>query len=94
MKWYKLYLEAQIRGVISTAYAYTGPMRLRAFVVLALARRDAAAELKRLSAVSSAATVTIKQADYKQAITLIKALRELAQDAVVPLLRGAGATVE
>lgn len=102
MKWYKLYLEAQIRGVISTAYAYTG---LRAFVVLALARRDAAAnllrsreefyaELKRLSAVSSAATVTIKQADYKQAITLIKALRELAQDAVVPLLRGAGATVE
>lgn len=80
-------------------------LTLRELVTGTLARRDAAAnllrsreefyaELKRLSAVSSAATVTIKQADYKQAITLIKALRELAQDAVVPLLRGAGATVE
>ena len=99
MKWYKLYLEAQIRGVISTAYAYSGPMRLRALVVLAFARRDAAAnqlrsreefyaELKRLSAVSSLTIVTIKQVDYKQAVTLIKALRQLAQDAVVPFPSG------
>ena len=97
MKWYKLYLEAQIRGVISTAYAYTG---LRAFVVLALARRDAAAnllrsreefyaELKRLSAVSvKASTVTIKQVDYTQAISLIKVLRELTQDALAPFPLG------
>jgi ribosomal protein L7/L12 len=87
MKWYKLYLEAQIRGVISTAYAYTGPMRLRAFVVLALARRDAAAnllrsreefyaELKRLSAVSSLTTVTVISKG-SNSIAVMKALREI-----------------
>lgn len=74
-------------------------MTLRELVTSTLARRDAAAnqlrsreefyaELKRLSAVSSLSTVTIKQVDYKQAITLIKALRELAQDAVVPFPSG------
>lgn len=86
MKWYKLYLEAQIRGVISTAYAYTGPMRLRALIVLALARRDAAAnllrsrddfyaELKRLSA--TCAKVTIHDVGTNP-ILVIKALREIA----------------
>ena len=99
MKWYKLYLEAQIRGVISTAYAYTGPMRLRALVVLAFARRDAAAnqlrsreefyaELKRLSAMSSLTTVTIKQVDYREAIPLIRALRQLSQDKQAPFPAG------
>ena len=89
MKWYKLYLEAQIRGVISTAYAYSGPMRLRALVVLAFARRDAAAnqlrsreefyaELKRLSAVSSLTTVTISSAGSIP-ILVVKALREIAE---------------
>lgn len=88
MKWYKLYLEAQIRGVISTAYAYTSPMRLRALVVLAFARRDAAAnqlrsreefyaELKRLSAVSSLTTVTIISKG-SNSIAVMKALREIA----------------
>ena len=89
MKWYKLYLEAQIRGVISTAYAYSGPMRLRALVVLAFARRDAAAnqlrsreefyaELKRLSAVSSLTTVTLSSAGSIP-ILVVKALREIAE---------------
>lgn len=84
MKWYKL--EAQIRGVTSTAYAYTGPMRLRALVVLALARRDAAAnllrsrddfyaELKRLS--GACVKVTIHR-DGGNPILVIKALREIA----------------
>lgn len=88
MKWYKLYLEAQIRGVISTAYAYTSPMHLRALVVLAFARRDAAAnqlrsreefyaELKRLSAASSLAMVTITSTG-SSVIGTMKALREIA----------------
>lgn len=99
MKWYKLYLEAQIRGVISTAYAYTGPMRLRALVVLAFARRDAAAnqlrsreefyaELKRLSAVSSLTTVTIRHVDRGEAIPLIRVLRQLSQDKQAPFPSG------
>jgi hypothetical protein len=99
MKWYKLYLEAQIRGVISTAYAYSGPMRLRALVVLAFARRDAAAnqlrsreefyaELKRLSAVSSLTTVTIRHVDRGEAIPLIRVLRQLSQDKQAPFPSG------
>jgi len=99
MKWYKLYLEAQIWGVTSTANAYTGPMRLRALVVLAFARRDAAAnqlrsreefyaELKRLSAVSSPATVTIKQILFENAIATIRVLRELAMAKLVPFPSG------
>ena len=100
MKWYKLYLEAQIRGVISTAYAYTGPMRLRALVVLAFARRDAAAnqlrsreefyaELKRLSAMSvKAPTVTISKILLENAIAVIKVLRELAIDKLAPFPLG------
>jgi len=94
MKWYKLYLEAQCYGDFKPTTT-TKPTTLRELLVNALARRDAAAnhvrsreefyaELKRLSAVSSLTTVTIKQVDYKQAVTLIKALRELSQDAVVP----------
>jgi len=45
MKWYKLYLEAQICGVLSQKYV--GPLKLRALIVLALARRDSAANLLR-----------------------------------------------
>lgn len=101
MKWYKLYLEAQCYGDFKPTTT-TKPTTLRELLVNALARRDAAAnllrsreefyaELRRLSAVSSVSsltTVTIKQADYKQAITLIKTLRELSQDALVPFPSG------
>ena len=75
-------------------------LTLRELVTGTLARRDAAAnllrsreefyaELKRLSAVSvKASTVTIKQVDYTQAISLIKVLRELTQDALAPFPLG------
>lgn len=99
MKWYKLYLEAQIRGVISTAYAYTGPMRLRALVVLAFARRDAAAnqlrsreefyvELKRLSAAPVNKAVKISKIQLENAIPVIKVLREIAFDNLAPFPSG------
>lgn len=103
MKWYKLYLEAQALSDFrpSTVNHVSDKFApLRELVTCALACRDRAsslvrsreefyAELKRLSAVSvKAPTVTIKQADYKQAITLIRVLRELAQDAVVPFPSG------
>ena len=100
MKWYKLYLEAQIRGVISTAYDYKGPMRLRALTVLALARRDAAAnllrsreefyaELRRLStAPAKIPTVTISKILLENVIATIKVLRELAMDKMVPFHHG------
>jgi len=83
MKWYKLYLEAQICGVLSQKYV--GPLKLRALIVLALARRDAAAnllrsrddfyaELKRLS--GACVKVTIHHAGGNP-ISVI-ALREIA----------------
>lgn len=74
-------------------------LTLRELVTCALARRDAAAnllrsreefyaELKRLSAVSSLATVTIKQVDYREAIPLIRVLRQLSQDKQAPFSSG------
>ena len=84
MKWYKLYLEAQICGVLSQKYV--GPLKLRALIVLALARRDSAANLLRsreefyagLRRLSEAcAKVTIHH-NGDNSISVIKALREIA----------------
>ena len=95
MKWYKLYLEAQIRGATSTAYAYTDPMCLRALVVLALARRDAAANLLRSreefyaglrrlgSTGAESMTITISRVDHARAIPTIRTLRELSMEKLV-----------
>lgn len=74
-------------------------LTLRELVTGVLALRDAAAnhvrsreefyaELKRLSAVSSLATVTIKQVDYREAIPLIRVLRQLSQDKQAPFSSG------
>ena len=100
MKWYKLYLEAQIRGATSTAYAYTDPMCLRALVVLALARRDAAANLlrsreefyaglRRLSSTGAESmTITISRVDCARAIPTIRTLRELSLEKLVSFSSG------
>lgn len=74
-------------------------LTLRELVTGALARRDAAAnlvrsreefyaELKRLSAVSSLTTVTIRHVDRGEAIPLIRVLRQLSQDKQAPFPSG------
>ena len=101
MKWYKLYLETfYIRDNLALL---AGPLKLRALIVLALARRDAAAnllrsrddfyaELKRLSGVPpkplKAPPVTISKILLENAIATIKVLRELAFDKLVPFHHG------
>lgn len=102
MKWYKLYLEAQALNDFrpSTVNHVSGKFAtLRELVTCALACRDRAsnlvrsreefyAELRRLSAVSSLTTVTIKQVDYREAISLIRVLRQLSQDKQAPFPSG------